>query len=99
PVAPSAGDERGKPGPPSLRKEHDVGLTNLKPAGYADLVSYCLSLNRSNSGVRLRTTSDFDAPSEFLLRCIDTSSKYKVVWRHGSSLVAMVINQSAAAAA
>jgi len=51
---------------------------------------YCLVVDRSNSGVRLRTTSDFQAPSEFFLRCMGTESKYKVVWRRGSSLGAMV---------
>jgi hypothetical protein len=50
---------------------------------------YCLILDRSNSGVRLRTTSDFQAPGEFFLRCMDTESKYKVVWRRGSSLGAI----------
>jgi hypothetical protein len=40
---------------------------------------YCLILDRSNSGVRLRTTSDFQASSEFFLRCKDTESKYEVV--------------------
>jgi hypothetical protein len=60
---------------------------------------YCLIVDRSNSGVRLRTTSDFQAPSEFLLRCADRESKYKVVWRRGPSLGAIVINQSAADAA
>jgi len=53
---------------------------------------YCLILDRSNSGVRLRTTSDFQAPNEFFLRCKDTESKYKVVWRHGASLGAMVVH-------
>jgi len=53
---------------------------------------YCLIVDRSTSGVRLRTTSDFQAPSEFCLRCNDTESKYKVVWRQGASLGAMVIH-------
>jgi hypothetical protein len=53
---------------------------------------YCLIVDRSSSGVRVRTTSDFQAPSEFLLRCADTEFKYKVVWRNGSLLGAMLIN-------
>ena len=54
---------------------------------------YCLVVDRSSSGVRLRTTSDFQAPNEFFLRCMDRDSKYKVVWRRGSSLGARVINK------
>jgi hypothetical protein len=57
---------------------------------------YCLIVDKSNGGVRVRTTSDFQAPSEFLLRCADTEFKYKVVWRNGSLLGAMLINWSAA---
>ena len=56
---------------------------------------YCLIVDRSSGGVQLRTTSDFRAPSEFFLRCKDVESKYKVVWRRGSSLGAMVANPSA----
>jgi PilZ domain len=57
---------------------------------------YCLIVDKSNGGVRVRTTSDFQAPSEFLLRCADTEFKYKVVWCNGSLLGAMLINWSAA---
>jgi hypothetical protein len=53
---------------------------------------YCLIVDRSTGGVRLRTTSDFQALSEFVLRCRDMECKYKVVWRHGTSLGAMVIH-------
>lgn len=53
---------------------------------------YCLIVDRSNSGVRLRTTSDFQAPNEFLLRSMDRESKYKVVWRHGAAVGAVVIH-------
>jgi hypothetical protein len=55
---------------------------------------YCLILDRSKSGVRLRTTSDFQAPNEFFLRCMHAESKYKVVWRHGASVGAMVISSA-----
>jgi hypothetical protein len=53
---------------------------------------YCLIVDRSNSGVRVRTTSDFQASNEFLLRCADTEFEYKVVWRNGPTLGAMRIN-------
>jgi hypothetical protein len=53
---------------------------------------YCLILDRSSGGVRVRTTSDFQAPGEFLLRCAASELKYKVVWRNGSLLGAMLIN-------
>ena len=51
---------------------------------------YCLVVDRSAAGVRVRTTSDFQAPSAFVLRCADTELKCKVVWRNGSLLGAML---------
>jgi hypothetical protein len=53
---------------------------------------YCLILDKSSGGVRVRTTSDFQAPGEFLLRCAASELKYKVIWRNGSLLGAMLIN-------
>ena len=44
---------------------------------------YCLIEDRSAGGVRLRTRSDFEAPSEFALRFADTDTTYKTVWRNG----------------
>jgi hypothetical protein len=71
-------DRRREPRLPVLQ----IGMILADPGAAP---RYCLILDRSNSGVRLRTTSDFQAPSEFFLRCMDTESKYKVVWRRGSS--------------
>jgi hypothetical protein len=44
---------------------------------------YCLIEDRSAGGVRLRTRSDFEAPSAFALRFADTETTYKTVWRIG----------------
>ena len=78
-------DRRREPRHPVVRIGMILANPNAAPR-------YCLIVDRSNSGVRLRTTSDFQAPSEFFLRCTDTESKYKVVWRQDTSLGAMVIN-------
>lgn len=43
---------------------------------------YCLILDKSAGGVRLRTRSDFDAPSEFVLCFADSETTYKVIWRN-----------------
>jgi hypothetical protein len=53
---------------------------------------YCLILDKSDGGARVRTTSDFDAPNEFFLRLAETESKYRVVWRNGSVLGVMRVN-------
>lgn len=45
---------------------------------------YCLIMDRSESGVRLRTTSDFEAPDQFVLRLAAAEARYNVVWRKGS---------------
>ena len=82
-VASSIIDRRREPRHPVLQ----IGMILANPSAAP---RYCLIVDRSNSGVRLRTTSDFQAPSEFFLRCMGTESKYKVVWRGGSSLGAMV---------
>jgi hypothetical protein len=44
---------------------------------------YCLIEDKSACGVRLRTRSDFEAPSKFVLQLADTEATYKVVWRTG----------------
>jgi hypothetical protein len=75
-------DRRREPRHPVLQIGMILANPNAAPR-------YCLILDRSSSGVGLRTTSYFQAPSEFFR---DTESKYKVVWHHGSSLGAMVIN-------
>jgi hypothetical protein len=43
---------------------------------------YCLIVDKSAGGVRLRTRSDFEAPSEFVLRLADIETTYKTVWRN-----------------
>jgi len=82
-VASSIVDRRREPRHPVLQ----IGMILANPSAAP---RYCLIVDRSYSGVRLRTTSDFQAPSEFFLRCMGTESKYKLVWRRGSSLGAMV---------
>jgi hypothetical protein len=66
-----------------------IGMMRVDPDS---ALRYCLILDRSSGGVRVRITSDFQAPSEFLLRCAASEFKYKVVWRNGSLLGAMLIN-------
>jgi PilZ domain len=51
--------------------------------GSGRIARYCLIEDRSAGGVRLRTRSDFEAPSEFDLRFADTETTYKIVWRNG----------------
>lgn len=81
----SAIDRRREPRHPV----HQIGMILANPGATP---RYCLIVDGSNTGVRVRTTSDFEAPGEFLLRCADTELKYKVVWRRGSLLGAMLIN-------
>ncbi len=53
---------------------------------------YCLIVDRSASGVRLRTTSDFAAPDRFVLRLAATEARCNVVWRKGSTLGAKLVS-------
>ena len=53
---------------------------------------YCLIVDRSDDGVRLRTTSDFKAPDQFFLRFAATEARYNVVWRKGSILGARLVS-------
>ena len=66
-----------------------IGMIQEHPGAAA---RYCLIIDRSKTGVRVRTTSDYQAPSAFVLRCRDTELKYKVAWRKGSLLGAMLID-------
>ena len=66
-----------------------IAMIFANPEGAA---RYCLILDKSDGGVRLRATSDFKPPTEFFLRVADTKSRYQVVWRNGSILGAMLIN-------
>jgi PilZ domain len=53
---------------------------------------YCLIVDRSESGVGIRTTSDFEAPDQFVLRLAATEASYNVVWRKGSILGAKLVS-------
>jgi PilZ domain len=44
---------------------------------------YCLVIDKSAGGVRIRTTPDFQAPNQFVLRLADGDARYNVVWRNG----------------
>jgi hypothetical protein len=52
---------------------------------------YCLVVDRSKTGVRIRTTSDFEAPSQFVMRIGNTDLKYSVVWRQNQLVGAKLI--------
>jgi PilZ domain len=60
-----------------------IGMISGEPGGRP---RYCLIVDRSDSGVRLRTTSDFAAPEQFILRFAAMEARYHVVWRKGSIL-------------
>jgi hypothetical protein len=64
-----------------------IGMISAQRGGQP---RYCLIVDRSESGVRLRTTSDFEAPDQFVLRFATTEARYNVVWRKGSILGAKV---------
>jgi hypothetical protein len=44
---------------------------------------YCLVLDRSAGGVRIRVRSDFEPPNDFVMRLGNTDRRYSVVWRKG----------------
>jgi hypothetical protein len=53
---------------------------------------YCLVLDRSDGGVRIRTRSDFKTPSEFVMRLGNADRRYTVVWRKGPVLGAKLVS-------
>ena len=55
---------------------------------------YCLVIDQSDGGVRIRTTPDFEVPSEFTLHCGDTQTTYTPVWRNGRVLGAQVVGRA-----
>lgn len=67
---------------------HQIGMISGQPG---DQPRYCLILDRSDSGVRLRTTSDFAAPQQFMLHFAAMAARYNVVWRKGSILGAKLV--------
>ena len=67
---------------------HQIGMISARSDGEP---RYCLIVDRSDGGVRLRTTSDFEAPNRFVLRFAATEARYNVVWRKGSILGAKLV--------
>jgi hypothetical protein len=58
---------------------------------------HCLIEEMSDGGVRIRTTSDFEAPSVFILHFADQEAKYKVIWRKGNLVGAELVRQTQSA--
>jgi hypothetical protein len=75
-ISPARNEQRRTP-------RHAVRQIGMILTGPDRLTRYCLIEDRSAGGVRLRTRSDFEAPSEFNLRFADTETTYKIVWRNG----------------
>jgi hypothetical protein len=65
------------------RRVHHIGMI-LNGSGAEP--HYCLVIEMSDGGVRLRTIPGFEAPNEFVLRFGGTEAEYKVSWRNGSLL-------------
>lgn len=68
---------------------HQIAMISAQPGGEP---RYCLIVDRSDCGVRLRTTSDFEAPDQFVLRFAAAEARYNVVWRKGSILGAKLVS-------
>jgi hypothetical protein len=62
------------------------------------LPRHCLIEEMSDGGMRIRTTSDFDAPSVFILQFADQEARYKVIWRKGHLVGAELVPQAVSAA-
>jgi hypothetical protein len=60
-----------------------IGMISSRLGG---LPRYCLIMDRSRDGVRLRTISDFASPNQFVLSYAANEARYDVVWREGSIL-------------
>jgi hypothetical protein len=54
---------------------------------------YCLVIDESDGGVRIRTPPDFEVPSELILRRGDTQTTCKTVWRRGPLVGAEVVSR------
>jgi hypothetical protein len=89
-AAPPAFDLRRGPRHPTRHLGKIVGEPNA-PA------QYCLIEEISDRGVRIRTTSDFEAPIVFILRFGKQQAKYKVVWRKGRLVGAELVGQAVSA--
>jgi hypothetical protein len=55
---------------------------------------YCLVIDESYQGVRLRTTSDFQVPDKFVLHRANAEGTYKAVWRRGVLAGAELISRA-----
>jgi PilZ domain len=86
----SASERRREPRHPVQQ----IGSIFAHPGGQP---RYCLIVDRSDNGVRLRTTSDFTAPDQFVLRFAALEGRYRVVLRKGSILGARRIHKLAVA--
>jgi hypothetical protein len=89
-AAPPAFDLRRGPRKPTRHLGKILGEPNA-PA------QYCLIEEISDRGVRIRTTSDFEAPNVFILRFGEQEAKYKVVWRKGHLLGAELVRHAVSA--
>jgi hypothetical protein len=69
----------------------EIGAIVAKPGGAP---RYCLVIDKSAGGVRIRTTYDFQAPSEFVLHFAKTEARYNVVWRNGQILGAELVTSA-----
>ena len=90
-AAPPAFDLRRSPRHPVRHLGKILTEPNAPP-------QYCLIEELSDSGVRIYTTSDFEAPSIFVLRFADQEAKYKVIWRKGTVIGAELAGQAVAPA-
>jgi len=71
------------------RQVHQIGMILAEPR---EAASYCLVTDRSDGGVRIRTRSDFEASSNFVMRLGNTDFRYSVVWRKGHILGAKLVS-------
>jgi PilZ domain len=62
---------------------HPVGLIAAIFAAPGAAPRYCLVIDKSAGGVRIRTTPDFQAPNQFVLRLAESEARFNVVWRKG----------------
>jgi hypothetical protein len=83
-TSPSAFDRRRTP----RRAVRHVGVILTEPT---EAPQYCIVTEESDGGVRIHTTANFQAPSEFTLRFADTKAKYRAVWRKGHMIGAELL--------
>jgi hypothetical protein len=71
------------------RRVRQIGMILAQPDWP---ICYCLVLDKSEAGVRIRTRSDFKVTREFVMRLGNTDRRYSVVWREGSVLGAKLVS-------